>query len=131
MSKPRQVPLPWSGVSSPHSIPIVVVLPEPLGPRKPKIVTRLTCIDQSRTTTLPAHDLVSPCTSMTMSGVVPWTVSAAGAAALIATPPDVNRQDLGFARSARLGAPPTRRLGGRRATRRAFPAAPRPKIPVL
>src|ERR1700726_3317573 len=100
---------------------MVVVLPEPLGPRKPKIVPRLTCIERSRTTTLPPDDLVSPCTSMTMSGVVPWTASAAGAgagagAALIATPPDVNRQDLGFARSARLAAPPTRRPAGRRAT---------------
>ena len=30
-----QVPLPASGVSSPHNMRMVVVLPEPLGPRKP------------------------------------------------------------------------------------------------
>jgi hypothetical protein len=36
-SRPRQVPSPLSGVSSPHSRRIEVVLPLPLGPRKPKI----------------------------------------------------------------------------------------------
>ena len=35
MSKPRQVPPPASGVSRPHIIRIVVVLPLPFGPRKP------------------------------------------------------------------------------------------------
>ena len=48
---------------------MVVVLPEPLGPRKPKIVPRLTCIDRLRTTCRPPNDLVRPCTSMTTSGV--------------------------------------------------------------
>src|ERR1700726_3731703 len=108
---------------------MVVVLPEPLGPRKPKIVPRLTCIDRSRTTTLPPNDLVRPCTSMTMSGVVPLTALVA-AAAPTATPPALSQQDLVFARSARLAAPPTRRPAGRRAARPVFPAAPRPKRQV-
>src|ERR1700681_906291 len=109
---------------------MVVVLPEPLGPRQPNIVPRLTCIERSRTTTLPPNDLVSPCTSTTTSGVVLWTASAAGAAAaLIATPQDVTRQDLEFARSMPAERP-TRRLAGRRAMRPAWPAALRPKIPA-
>ena len=37
MSRPRQVPPPPSGFTSPHSIRIVVVLPLPLAPRKPQI----------------------------------------------------------------------------------------------
>ncbi len=40
-SKPRQVPSPSSGVSKPHSMRIVVVLPLPFGPRNPKICPAL------------------------------------------------------------------------------------------
>ena len=50
MSYPRQVPSPESGVSSPQSIRIVVVLPLPFGPRKPKISPRRTESARSRTT---------------------------------------------------------------------------------
>src|SRR5262249_42527067 len=52
-----------------HNMRMVVVLPEPFGPRKPNIVPRLTCMDRSRTTVRPLNDLVSPWTSMTVSGV--------------------------------------------------------------
>ena len=37
MSNPPTVPLPLVGMSKPHSMRIVVDLPEPFGPRKPKI----------------------------------------------------------------------------------------------
>ena len=37
MSNPSAWPDPESGVSSPHSIRSVVVLPDPLGPRNPQI----------------------------------------------------------------------------------------------
>ena len=40
MSKPRHVPLPSSGVSRPQSMRMVVVLPLPLGPRKPQMRPR-------------------------------------------------------------------------------------------
>ena len=55
---------------------MVVVLPEPLGPRKPKIVPRLTCIDRSRTTTRPPNDLVRPFTSMTTSRAASGAIAA-------------------------------------------------------
>src|ERR1700722_12054553 len=50
MSKPRQVPAPVSGVSNPHSMRRVVVLPEPFGPRKPQMWPASTWIATSRTT---------------------------------------------------------------------------------
>ena len=76
---------------------MVVVLPEPLGPRKPKIVPRLTCIERSRTTTRPPNDLVSPCTSMTMSGVGGVGACVAATAAFIVTPEDVTHHALALA----------------------------------
>ena len=48
MSRPRQVPLPPSGTSRPHSMRIVVVLPLPLAPRKPQISPAATCKRQAR-----------------------------------------------------------------------------------
>src|SRR5580693_9252066 len=107
---------------------MVVVLPEPFGPRKPKIVPRLTCIERSRTTTRPPNDLVSPCTSMTMSGDGGdggdggVGACAAATAAFIATPRDVTHHALAFAPSAPLAQGATRRPAARRATRPAFPA---------
>src|SRR6266536_5354444 len=43
MSRPRIRMLPLDGASSPVSILIVVDLPAPLGPRKPKKLPRRTC----------------------------------------------------------------------------------------
>ena len=57
---------------------MVVVLPEPLGPRKPKIVPRFTCMERSRTTCRPPKDLVRPCTSMTISGVATAAIGGIG-----------------------------------------------------
>src|SRR6266540_5175263 len=67
MSYPRQVPSPLSGVSSPQSMRIEVVLPLPLGPRKPKISPRRTVSDRSLTTWFSPKCLLMPCTSMTTS----------------------------------------------------------------
>ena len=50
ISKPRHVPSPPSGVSNPQSIRIVVVLPLPLGPRKPQIRRARTCRSTLSTT---------------------------------------------------------------------------------
>jgi hypothetical protein len=47
---PRQVPRPASGFRSPHSMRIVVVLPLPLGPRKPQMRPVRTCSDTASTT---------------------------------------------------------------------------------
>ena len=64
MSRPRQVPEPESGVSRPQSIRSVVVLPEPLGPRKPQMRPSATWIEKSCTTCLSPKLLFSPFTSM-------------------------------------------------------------------
>src|SRR5271167_3280615 len=99
---------------------MVVVLPEPLGPRKPKMVPRLTCIDRSRTTFRPPNDLVRPCTSMTISGAAPDAVAdVLAGAALIATLAAAPQASSATAAGA------SRRPAGRRGTRRVFPAAPR------
>src|SRR6185369_8731715 len=64
-SRPRQVPWPLSGVRRPHSMRIEVVLPLPLGPRKPKISPSRTCNARSFTTCLSPKCLLMPLTSMT------------------------------------------------------------------
>jgi hypothetical protein len=64
MSSPRQVPLPASGVSSPHSMRIVVVLPLPFGPRKPQMRPRATRSATSSTTVRRSKRLVRPRTSI-------------------------------------------------------------------
>ena len=48
---------------------IVVVLPEPFGPRKPTISPRRTCIETSSTTVRSPKRLVRWRTSMTVSGI--------------------------------------------------------------
>src|ERR1035438_476279 len=67
-SSPRQVPRPLSGVSRPQSMRMEVVLPLPLGPRKPKISPCFTCRERSFTTCLSPKCLLMPATSMA-SGV--------------------------------------------------------------
>ena len=49
-----EIPSPASGVSNPQSIRIVVVLPLPFGPKKPKIWPRSTRIAKSSTTARPS-----------------------------------------------------------------------------
>src|SRR5690349_12905381 len=67
--KPRQVPSPASGVSNPHSMRMVVVLPLPLGPRNPKICPRSTLKAKSSTTMRLPKLLRNPRTSMAGSGL--------------------------------------------------------------
>src|SRR5579871_419885 len=80
MSKPRQVPLPSSGRSSPQSMRMVVVLPEPFGPRKPQTSPSGTAMSTWSTATLAPKRLVSPFTSI-----------ARGAAIATLQRPDVDR----------------------------------------
>src|ERR1043165_4981685 len=59
-----QVPLPSSGRSNPQSMRMVVVFPEPFGPRKPQTSPSGTAISTSSTASLRPKRLVRPCTSI-------------------------------------------------------------------
>src|SRR5690606_33743998 len=60
-------PSPPSGVSRPHIMRIVVVLPEPLGPRKPTISPSRTVIEKWSTTVRPPKRLTRSCTSIALA----------------------------------------------------------------
>src|SRR5262245_14065150 len=66
-SMPRQVPLPPSARSRPHSMRMKVVLPLPFGPRNPQISPRRTRRSILSTTTRSPKRLVMPATSMANS----------------------------------------------------------------
>src|SRR6185369_14875219 len=66
-SRPRQVPLPPSAFSRPQSMRMKVVLPLPLGPRKPQTSPRRTCRSIAFTTTRSPNFLVMPVTSIASS----------------------------------------------------------------
>src|SRR5437016_12357859 len=65
-----QVPLPSSGRSSPQSILMVVVLPEPFGPRNPHTSPSGTAISTWSTASFVPNCLVSPCTSMARASAI-------------------------------------------------------------
>src|SRR5688500_1780036 len=67
MSRTRQVPLPASGVSRPHNMRNVVILPLPLGPSKPHMRPRATRSATSSTTVRVSKRLVNPRTSIAQS----------------------------------------------------------------
>ena len=52
-------------------IRIVVLLPAPFGPSKPKIPPRATVIDKFFTAVCPANRLVTPLTAITVSAIWP------------------------------------------------------------
>src|SRR3569832_1642686 len=88
MSRPRQVPEPESGVSSPQIIRKVVVLPEPFGPRKPVMRPSSTLMVRSLTTRLSPKLLFRPSTSMArrLGASSPWPSSLRASATSAALP---------------------------------------------
>src|SRR5262249_47195538 len=78
MCNPRQVPLPPSGVSRPHNIRIVVVLPLPLAPRNPQISPAATCKLKPRTTLRAPKLFCRSRTSMTRPLIIRQPPRSAG-----------------------------------------------------
>src|SRR5436190_13165830 len=71
---PSTLTSPESGSRSPSRTSTVVVLPAPLGPRRPKIVPRRTSKLTPSTARVSPYSLRSPSTRMTGSGVPAWEV---------------------------------------------------------
>src|SRR3569833_154602 len=88
MSRPRQLPDPESGVSSPQIIRKVVVLPEPFGPRKPVMRPSSTLMVRSLATRLSPKLLFRPSTSMArrLGASSPWPSSLRASATSAALP---------------------------------------------
>src|SRR5690349_2797812 len=70
-SAPATDAVPPFGVMSPHSMRMVVVLPEPFGPRMPKISPRRIVNDTSSTATTLPNVLRSPLTTTTSERSAP------------------------------------------------------------
>src|SRR5579864_3498530 len=87
MSRPRTLTAPLVGAIRPIIIRIVVVLPEPLGPRKPKTLPRGTARSKPSTATCPpGNRLVSDLvvTAAPSAGTADPTAGAVAAGAAVA-----------------------------------------------